>query len=146
MCKAVNKTYFIFIAIFASLKKTVSISLLLIFLSANTELHQFLKLPILIHHFFEHHSQEPDESIAVFLNEHYSNTPDHSDSDHHDHENLPFNSNDCLALHNNIAISLAQNFSIYQPIIVSEKFSIAFNVVIHSSDVFGSIWQPPKIS
>ncbi len=129
---------------FAPLKKLVAISLLFVFLSANTELHQLLKLPMLIHHFLEHHDHEPDETFAGFLNEHYSDTQNHCDTDHHD--NLPFKTNDCATMHNNVAFNHSHNFSISQPTIISEKLLVAHNVIVFSSVALSNIWQPPKIS
>lgn len=127
------------------MKKVVAISFLFVFLSANTELHQLLKLPMLLNHFLEHHDQEPDESLADFLNEHYSETHNHSDNEHHDHDNLPFKSNDCATMHSNVVFNHDHNFSFCEPHIVSEKASVATNnVVIYSSAVLNTIWQPPQ--
>ena len=77
------------------MKNLIAISFLFVFLGANTELHQLLKLPDLIHHFLEHRTQEPNETITEFLVEHYSDTQNHSKTDQHDHDNLPFKTNDC---------------------------------------------------
>ena len=38
-----------------------AISLLFVFLYANTELHQLLKLPMLIHHYLSHHHRRKDD-------------------------------------------------------------------------------------
>jgi hypothetical protein len=131
---------------FVLLIKLVAISLLTVFLGANTELHQLLRLPVLIHHFFEHHDQEPDESFADFLNEHYSDNQNHSDTNHNDHENLPFKTNDCATAHVSIAFVNPTSFSISRPKTFQDKVSPIYNGLFYSSSVVGSIWQPPKIS
>jgi hypothetical protein len=113
---------------------------------ANTELHHLLKLPLLIHHYIEHHPDEQDKSFAHFLADHYSNNPEHSDKDHHENNNLPFKTNDCATMHNTIAFYPEHNFSINEPHLVSEKVSEIYNEIIYSSAVQNSIWQPPQFS
>ena len=131
---------------FAPLKKLISISLLFVFLSANTELHQLLKLPVLIHHYLSHHQDEHDKSFAHFLADHYSSKPEHTDKDNHEHDNLPFKTNDCADMHSNIAFNHHHHFSLCEPNIVAEKVSVIYNVLFYSSSALNSIWQPPKIS
>jgi len=118
----------------------------MVFLGANTELHQLLRLPVLLHHFLEHHDQEPDETFADFMNEHYADTQNHSDTDHHDHDNLPFKTNDCATMHSNIAFNHQHNFSLAQPNTLSVEVLVAYNVVIYSSSIRDKIWQPPQFS
>ena len=129
------------------MKRTIAISLLFVFLSANTELHQLLKLPILLHHFLEHHDQDHQESFADLLMEHYSDTPNHSGNDHHGHDNLPFKTNDCATMHNSTVAYIHQHhFSLCQPMIVSDNISVSSKVEFSSSAFLRNIWQPPKIS
>lgn len=101
---------------------------------------------MLVHHFLEHHEQEPDETFADFLNEHYSDTQNHSDSGHHHHDNLPFKTNDCATMHNTVAFNHQHNFSLAQPNMVSEKVLVAHNVIVFSFVALSNIWQPPKLS
>lgn len=69
------------------MKKILPISLLFIFASATTEFGQFLKLPILIEHFYSHQQKE-SLSLLEFLKEHYSK--DHEDEDKQMDMQLPF--------------------------------------------------------
>ncbi|NBU04883.1 MAG: hypothetical protein EBT39_00830 [Sphingobacteriia bacterium] len=128
------------------MKKLIAISFLFVFLFANTELHQLLRLPMLIHHFSEHHDQEPDESFADFLNEHYSDHHNHSDNDHHDHDNLPFKTKDCATAHVSLAFLNHIQFSVLRPTAFYDKISPIYNGAFYSSAVVSNIWQPPKIS
>jgi hypothetical protein len=128
------------------LKKLIAISFLFVFLTANTELHQLLKLPVLIHHYLSHHQDEQDKSFLHFLSDHYSSTPEHSDNDHHEHDNLPFKTNDCATAHVSIAFVNLTPFTISRPIIFQDKVSPIYNGGFYSASVISNIWQPPKIS
>ena len=136
----------IFYRIFDSLKKIIAISFLFIFLSTNTELHQLFQLPVLIHHFLEHQNREPDESFADFLSEHYSDHQNHSDTDHHDHDNLPFKTTNCATAHISLAFINHFQFSITRQTVFHDKISPIYNETFYSSAVVSNIWQPPKIS
>lgn len=69
------------------MKKFIAISFLFIFASATTELGQFLKVPILIQHFYSHQREE-GMSLMAFLSEHYLGH--HDDEDKNDDMQLPF--------------------------------------------------------
>lgn len=128
------------------MKRFVSIILLIGFLNSTTELHQLLKLPMLIHHFFDHNKQEPTESFAEFIKEHYITHIDHSDKDNHEHDNLPFKTKDCATIHTTIAFSHQQTFFIKEPNTSPQIFLIEYNEVNYSPAALSNIWQPPKIS
>lgn len=110
---------------------------------ANTELHQLLRLPILIQHYIKHHEQEPDETFACFLNEHYTSEQNHCDNDH---ENLPFKTNDCATTHLTVAIVNHAPLSITSQNTFKSKIAPIYNGVIYSADLVSNIWQPPKFS
>lgn len=128
------------------MKKLIAISFLFVFLSANTELNQLLRFPILIHHFFEHHEQEPDETFADFLNEHYSADQSLSNDVHHDHDNLPFKTTHCSAAYASVEFVSQIQYSIPKPTILHEKIPPIYNGEYYFSAVVSNIWQPPKIS
>jgi hypothetical protein len=131
------------------LKKLIAISFLSIFLCANTEIGQLLKLPTLIHHYLEHHDDKNDDdhdiSFIDFLKKHYNENDNHSDNAKHDHQNLPFKTTDCNSL--NIVIALVQQtvFSLRTTTIISSKNVIYYTEQHYTSKSFGSIWQPPKL-
>jgi hypothetical protein len=128
------------------LKKTITISLLFVFLLANTELHQILKLSVLIHHFLSHHQDEQNKSFFYFLNDHYNDTPEHSDNGDKEHDNLPFKTADCATAHISLAFVNHIQFSIPRPTVFHVKISPIYNGAFYSSAVVSNIWQPPKIS
>ena len=53
------------------MRKILAITLVSLHLLANTEASQLLKLPQLIHHYFQHHRQNPSINFFQFLVMHY---------------------------------------------------------------------------
>lgn len=131
------------------MKKTISIFFLFIFLSVNTEAHQLFKLPVLLHHYFDHKKSEPNISFHSFINKHYSNdvvktTHSHPKNHSSEHNKLPFKSHDCGLVHSSVVYSSAFNFIFkYQatPIVSN---GIAYSESFQLSSILASIWQPPK--
>ena len=113
---------------------------------ANTEIGQLLKIPTLIQHFTEHHDDDLYISFADFIDFHYNNDKQHSDTDKHDnHQNLPFktintNVNTILAFESQTA------FSFRKLNIISLNRTVPFSQDFYISSVFASIWLPPKLS
>jgi hypothetical protein len=129
-------------------KKIIAISFLFIFLCANTEIGQLLKLPNLIEHFIEHHDHEDDHNISFldFVKSHYNDNHKHPHTDKHDeHQNLPFktintNVNTVIVFENQT------EFSFRKPNIISLNLTVPFSQNFYISSVFASIWLPPKLS
>ena len=130
------------------MKKIIAISFLFIFLCANTEIGQLLKLPNLIDHFTEHHDHENDHNISFFdfIKSHYNDNHKHSDTDQHDeHQNLPFktintNINTVLAFENQSTISFRK------PIRIDVNNTVPFHKEFYTSNAYTCIWLPPKLS
>ncbi|MBC7642627.1 MAG: hypothetical protein H7174_09890 [Flavobacterium sp.] len=130
------------------MKKIIAISFLFIFLCANTEIGQLLKLPNLIAHFTEHHDHEVDHNISFldFVKSHYNDNHKHSDTDKHDdHQNLPFktintNVNTVIVFEDQSTISFRNPFNI------TIKNKVPFHKEFYTSNVFACIWLPPKLS
>lgn len=131
--------------IFATLKKLIAISFVFVFLYANTELHQLLKLPVLVHHYLDHHEEGNSASFVGFLYDHYNSEKSQSDNDHHDHQNLPFKT-DCANVHTSLAYTGHQQYSFQHTPPVSVKVNVVYNEVIYFSTSLSNIWQPPKFS
>ncbi|MES2138757.1 MAG: hypothetical protein V4511_03560 [Bacteroidota bacterium] len=127
------------------MKKLIAISFVFVFLYANTELHQLLKLPVLVHHYLEHHEEDNSASFAGFLYSHYNSEKSHSDNDHHDHHNLPFKT-DCANVHSSLAYTGHHQYSFQHTPPVSVKVNVVYNEIIYSSASLSNIWQPPKFS
>lgn len=126
------------------MKKITVISLLFAFLCSSTELHEFLKVPVLVHHFLEHLQENSNESLAGFLKDHYADKITHSDDRHHDHEKLPFKVKDCATTHLFIAFVSVYSFSAKKIVYSTEKITAVYQETPLSSSVLNSIWQPPK--
>ena len=130
------------------MKKIIAISFLFIFLCANTEIGQLLKLPNLIEHFFEHHEHKDEHSISFFdfVKSHYNDNKKHSDTDKHDeHQNLPFKTintsvNTIIAFENQPIICFRK------PINIDVNNTVPYHREFYTSDVFACIWLPPKLS
>jgi hypothetical protein len=70
-----------------TMKKGVTIFLLVSMVSLQTPVGQLLKLPLLIEHFIKHQQQD-GVSLLAYLQDHYSE--DHHDADLPEDEQLPF--------------------------------------------------------
>lgn len=71
------------------MKKIAAIFLILIFLFGATEAYQLLKLPLLVQHYIQHRSEDPDISFISFLRIHY-NKKLVIDADWQQDQQLPF--------------------------------------------------------
>jgi hypothetical protein len=128
------------------LRKTIVISFIFVFLCANTEIGQVLKLPNLIHHFLEHRGQEDKDhtiSFVDFIIIHYNNNQQQNDKGNH--QDLPFKtinsfSNTVLVFENH------KVFSFCEPTTVFITSTVPFRKELYTSDVFPCIWLPPKLS
>jgi len=115
------------------------------YLFSTTDLSQFIKLPVLAQHFFEHRDQDKEISIWKFLYLHYAN--DHGeDADHHRDMQLPFKSPD------NCITTVFSHFLPSQKIVVKAsvqfigKKDFAPRQSILYSTFIPNIWQPPRVS
>ncbi len=128
--------------IFASpMIRYLSIALVSIYVIAFTELHQLLKLPVLVEHFIEHKQLVQSLTLFEFLAVHYT-----TDAQHDDHDmQLPFKDFEhCIAAQPLVIpyfkIELTHTLTLACP--VSYSF-FHKNIYLPSYQV--SIWQPPKV-
>lgn len=77
------------------MNRRTPIFFLLLFTLAQTELHQLLKLPVLVEHFREHLLRDPQKSFISYLVEHYRDDSD-PDNDYQRDMQLPFKTADCI--------------------------------------------------
>ncbi len=80
--------------IFGKLKRVISILFLSAYLFSFTELHQLLKIPVLIEHFHEHRQEENSISFWSFLRMHYLEKIV-VDKDYQRDQQLPMRDADC---------------------------------------------------
>lgn len=127
------------------LKKFIAISILAVYLISSTELHQLLKVPFLVEHFFEHKEQNQDITLWQFLCLHYAEQKTKT-ADYEKDMKLPFKSHDgCCA-----------SFVAYMPQAIPAVPIIAkpsyhqvqsfrlYKEVFAKSSYLDAIWQPPR--
>lgn len=126
------------------MKKTFAIFLLSIYVISLTELHQFVKLPVLVEHFIEHKQLNSDLSLWQFLDMHYAHG-DVKDADYDKDMKLPFKSHDgCV---NTLVIAFIPNsFEDLntKPAYTDYKSYSTFSENFLEAAYLASIWQPPK--
>lgn len=126
------------------MKKTVSIILLFVFLSANTEAHQLLKLPFLVEHYLEHKHHNNNISFFDFLNMHYVMADD-GDGDTPEDMQLPFKSDNACGNICSIGFVSQSNYQLAIKAVYTEnELFNNHSVEFISSAFLSSIWQPPK--
>lgn len=115
------------------------------YLTATTELHQLLRLPLLIEHYLQHRAQDASLDFIAFLKLHYSDNA-HADSDAQEDRQLPFKSHD--SCHGYVTV-----VGILQPIPVFHCKPVSYTEPVRHRlrpDSFliashlATIWQPPK--
>lgn len=69
----------------------------MLLLFGTTEIHQFLKVPLLFTHYLHHQSSTPGLTLRHFLQLHYSNREHPYDNDDQEDQELPFRSAGTIA-------------------------------------------------
>lgn len=113
-------------------------------LFSQTELHQILKLPVLVQHFFEHKAEKPNITLSQFIVLHYfSGNP--VDDDYARDMELPFKTNDCLQAMTSIVIPERIIFSGRHEAPAVKAFAVPNNNWILSSYIV-DIFRPPQFA
>ncbi len=125
------------------MRRIIASFFLVTVLFSYTELHQLLKLPVVIEHYREHKALSDDISFLSFLAMHYLHG-NVKDADYSRDMQLPFKSStDCCQLVNlHVIIPSPSNIIIS----VLPQSKITFPVLqegIYSSHL-AEIWQPPR--
>jgi len=131
------------------LKQYIAIFFLSAYLLSTTQLHELLKLPVLVEHFIEHKQQDPKMNFLEFLCMHYAHG-NVRDADYDKDMRLPFKS--CNSNINN-TISFCtpatdHTFSFTErlyPVVVNKTF-FPKDERFYASDYLSFIWQPPRLS
>lgn len=129
------------------MKKIIAISFLFVFLCANTEIGQLLKLPNFIQHLSNHQKDSNSQNISLldFIAIHYNDTQHHSDQEKDNHQNLPFKTIN-QSVSTVLAFENITEFSFRKPNTISVNSTVPFAPEFYNSDVFACIWLPPKLS
>nr|WP_255680950.1 hypothetical protein [Flavobacterium sp. F-65] len=112
---------------------------------------QLLKLTNLVEHFKEHSDNHDNHdnlvsSFTNFIDFHYYNTKKHSNKGKENHQNLPFKTINPNVINTTLAFENQTTFSLDKPNIIATKRSVPFYKEFYISNVFASIWLPPKLS
>lgn len=123
------------------LKQWIAILFLSTFILSKTELHQLLKLPVLVQHYFEHGQTDSAISFFVFLKMHYNNPV--KDADYQRDMQLPFKSHES---HANYSVFSQQipSFELNKTSYIIQKSFISIPKDFYSSSYIDNIWQPPR--
>lgn len=126
------------------MKRLFSYIIILQLFSNQEVFAELAKLPFLFHHYSEtgHH-----QNFISFLNEHYTDTDDHSDSDH-EHGKLPFKHSDDGCSHHGSTVlkdtKTETNLCLCSIGYEVEKYPLTNEQ--NFPTYFNNIWQPPKLS
>ncbi len=121
------------------LKRALSILFLLVYINSFTELHEVLRLPILLEHYSEHKKLSQEISFWDFLELHYK-----TDVAHDEHDNqLPFKVlGHCFSAHS--ATEPDSKIAVSQPVpVIIPQPSSHYKESFFNSPLI-AIFQPPK--
>jgi hypothetical protein len=122
-------------------KKLLIISLLVLYINSNTELHELMRLPLLVEHFTEHKKLVGDISFWEFLVMHYNTNVSHDADDNR----LPFKDKNHSFVAPTLALPIHKMILNDIQFIAKETHTFFYQetfIASHLSDIF----QPPKIS
>ena len=126
------------------LKRLSAILFLSILLFTQTELHQILKFPVLVQHYFEHKADDKNITLAGFIVLHYfSGSP--VDDDYARDMQLPFKTNDCVLAITSIVIP-EQIVITNQPLVVETKAFPKVKNDWNPSNYIENIFRPPQFA
>lgn len=127
------------------MRKHIAIVLVSIYLFSITEVHQLLKMPLLVEHYLAHKNANKELSLLSFLEMHYLNGS-HMDADSTHDMQLPFKN--LQDNHPNVVVTLPSDYFFFEtiPNIKQQGSIIVSKSQVLESNYLKSIWQPPKIA
>ncbi len=128
------------------MNKQLSIVFLSIYLFSAFQISEYLKTPILVQHYYEHHIETPTLSLWKFICDHYAHG-EVQDADYEKDMKLPFKSHhSCCSCSNITFLAPIQTFDFenksFQNEFKKPNFGYTFSFI---SNFYSTIWQPPKI-
>lgn len=125
------------------MRRVIPILLLLFVTISSTDVIQFMKLPTLTSHFFEHKANSRHLTFVDFLMMHYTGH-DHNDQDQEKDMQLPFKDMHHFS-QSMYSWSIQKRINPFDLIIQSQRSAIViFDEYSDYSTFTSSIWQPPK--
>lgn len=127
---------------FADLRRLYIYIILIVLALYNTPLHQFCKIPLLVHHYQQHHERNSSIGFFQFLNMHYLGHDDDDDDDEEDRQ-LPFKETNAFVLHQ-LFTTGTKSFVIQK---ITVDISMSFPIDDHSllpTPHVAELFRPPQ--
>lgn len=126
------------------LKKIALVFLLATYMFSATAAREFVKLPLLVLHYYKHQQEEKGNGVLSFLELHYF-IEDGTDKDASDDRKLPFKFIENINVLSSIVLPLfpVAGKKLIPSMILSTKF-FPHNETSIASQYLASIWQPPR--
>jgi hypothetical protein len=120
-------------------KSKIIIGLLLAYLVSSTEVHELLRLPLLVNHYQEHKEKVTDITFWEFLVMHYETDVPHDDQD----TRLPFKT--CHhSLTSTALATTSQKITLTMPLPVVVKQALSADHSAPLTSCLEEIFQPPR--
>ena len=126
------------------MRKGIAILALLVFLFSGTELHQLLKIPVLVQHLREHRRENPSITFFQFLKLHYEKIV--VDDDYQRDQQLPFRDMDCAITFNLVTETPPSIIVFEEEPPVEQKVFHSKGIKAYSHQYLQDIFQPPRFS
>lgn len=124
------------------MKRCYTITLTVIIAIVATDAVQFMKVPQMFSHFFQHTQADPDLSFTDFLSQHYSSEP-HTDDDDAEDMKLPFKKSEYTA--GAISFFFTQKNYVKDGTVIYREAPVSlYRFSCTPAESGNSIWQPPK--
>lgn len=123
------------------MKRFLAISLLVLYINSNTEMHEVFRLPVLVEHFTEHKQLVGDISFWDFLVMHYNTNVSHDADDN----KLPFKDPAHSFTAPTLAIPIHKIILSDTQLIAEVSHGSSYQetfIASHLSDIF----QPPRVA
>ena len=125
------------------MRRFAAISLLVVFLTSNTEFHELMKLGAFVSHYAEHRAEDPGLSLSEFIRIHYKGEVKY-DEDYSRDMQLPFKTADCISLVAPCTLPVASFPALQHPSPVVKCTRNFFARTASSLSGCADIWEPPK--
>lgn len=118
--------------------------MLTIYMFSATAAREFVKLPLLVMHYYDHQLEDEDSGGLSFLLVHYF-IEDGTDKDASDDRKLPFKSMENINPVSSIVLpSLPVAGKTLMPAVISNTKFFSHDDAFIASQYLASIWQPPR--